>query len=88
MDGVRDGGVSALLIAHKDRLARFGFGYLEHIAARAGCEIVVANQQSLWPERELAEDLLAIVDTFSCGRYGLGKYRKTLQQALAVDVTR
>jgi putative resolvase len=71
---------------HKDRFARFGFDYLEHIASRAGCEIVVANQQSLSPERELTEDQ-ANVHTFSCRLYGLRKYRKTLQQALAADVT-
>ena len=88
MDDVQDGRVSTLLVAHKDRLARFGFDYLEHIAERAGCEIVVANQQSLSPERELTEDLLAIVHTFSCRLYGLQEYRKTLQQALTAGVTR
>lgn len=88
MDDVQDGRVSMLLIAHKDRLARFGIEYLEHVAARAGCEIVVANQQSLSPERELTEDLLAIVDTFSCRLYGLRKYRKILHQALTSDVSR
>jgi predicted site-specific integrase-resolvase len=77
-----------LLVAGKDRLARFGLEYLEHVAPRAGCEIVVANQLSLSPERELTEDLLAIVHTFCCRLYGLRKYRKTLQQALTADVTR
>jgi hypothetical protein len=77
-----------LAVADKNRLAWFGFGYLEHIAARAGCEILVANQQSLSPERELTEDLLAIVHTFSCRLYGLRTYRKTLQQALSADVPR
>jgi predicted site-specific integrase-resolvase len=88
MDDVQDGRVSMLLVARKDRLARFGLEYLEHVAARAGCEIVVANAQSLSPERELTEDLLAIVATFSCRPYGLREYRKTLQQALTADVTR
>jgi putative resolvase len=88
MDDVADGRVSTLAVAHEDRLAWFGFGYLEHIAARAGCEILVANQQSLSPERELTEDLLAIVHTFSCRLYGLRTYRKTLQQALSADVPR
>lgn len=87
MDDVQDGRVSMLLIAHQDRLARFGFGYLEHVAARAGCEIVVANQQSLSPGRELTEDLLAVVDTFSCRLSGLREYRKALHQALASDVS-
>jgi predicted site-specific integrase-resolvase len=88
MDDVADGRVATLLIAHKDRLARFGFEYLEHVAERTGCEIIVANQESLSPERELTEDLLAIVHTFSCRLYGLRNYRKTLKQALAEDVSR
>jgi predicted site-specific integrase-resolvase len=87
MDDVQDGRVAMLVVAHQDRLARFGFDYLEHVAARAGCEIVVANQESLSPERELTEDLLAIVHTFSCRLYGLRNYRKTLKQALIEDVT-
>lgn len=87
MDDVQDGRVSMLLIAHQDRLARFGFEYLEHVAARAGCEIVVANQQSLSPGRELTEDLLAVVDTLSCRLSGLREYRRTLHQALASDVS-
>ena len=86
MDDIADGRVATLVIAHKDRLARFGFDYLEHVAARAGCEIVVANQQSLSPERELVEDLLAIVHTFSCRLYGLRRYREQLRSALTADV--
>jgi putative resolvase len=86
MDDIQDGLVATLVIAHKDRLARFGFDYLEHVATRAGCVIVVANQQSLSPERELTQDLLAMVGTFSCRLYGLRRYRKQLRSALAADV--
>ena len=68
--------------AHEDRLARFGFDYLEHVATRNGCEIIVANQESLSPQQELVEDLLAIVHTFSCRLYGLRRYEKTLKDEL------
>jgi len=57
------------------------------VADLAGCEIVVVNRVSLSPERDLAEDLLAIVHTFLCRLYGLRNYRKTLKQALAQDVS-
>jgi putative resolvase len=76
------------MIAHKYRLARFGFGYLEHVADRAGCEIVVANQQSLSPERELTAGLLAIMHTFCCHRCGPRRNGSTLRAALAQDVAR
>ncbi|SCL34838.1 Resolvase, N terminal domain [Micromonospora rhizosphaerae] len=81
MDAVDRGEVGTLVVAHKDRLARFGFDFLEHVAARGGCEIVVANQESLSPQQELVEDLLAIVHTFSCRLYGLRRYLKELKGA-------
>jgi putative resolvase len=86
VDDVADDRVPALAVAGKDRLARFGFGCLEHIAARAGGEILVANQQLLSAERELTVDLLAIVRIFACRRYGLREYRRTVQQGLSADV--
>ena len=61
-----EGKVEKLLIAHKDRLARFGFDLFEHLASENGCEIVVVNQESLSPQQEMVEDLMAIVHTFSC----------------------
>ena len=88
MDAVAGGRVPVLVIAHKDRLARFGFGYREHVAGRAGCQIVVASPVPLSPERQLAEDLLAAGPTFSCRRYRPRNYRKALKRALAQDVSR
>lgn len=61
------GEISQLVIAHKDRLARFGFDYFNHY----GCQIVVANQQSLSPEQEMVENLLTIVHCFSSQLYRL-----------------
>ena len=39
----------------------------------------MANQESLSPQRELVEDLLAIVDVFSCRLDGLRRYEKQLK---------
>lgn len=83
MTDVQQGLVSKLLVAHKDRLVRFGFDYFAYMAAQNGCEIVVVNQQSLSPQQEMVEDLLAIVHTFSCRLYGLRKYKKSLKKDLA-----
>lgn len=83
MDAIERGEVGTLVIAHKDRLARFGFDYLERVATKNGCTIVVANQESLSPQEEMVQDLLAIVRTFSCRLYGLRRYEKTLKDELA-----
>lgn len=82
MSRIGAGEISQLVVAHKDRLARFGFDYFTHFAEENGCEIVVANQKTLSPEQEMVEDLLAIVHCFSSRLYGLRKYKKTLNAAL------
>lgn len=71
------GEVDRLIVAHKDRLARFGFELIEYLAHENGCNIEVVNQESLSPQQEMVEDLLAIVHTFSCRLYGMRKYKKT-----------
>jgi predicted site-specific integrase-resolvase len=78
MSQVKAGQVATLVIAHKGRLARFGFDYLAHEAGTAGYDILVANQEALSPQHEM-QDLLAIVPTFSCGLYGLRRYEKVLK---------
>ncbi|MFC9245138.1 IS607 family transposase [Streptomyces sp. NPDC057136] len=83
MDQIERGEVGTVVIAHKDRLARFGFEYLEHVSAKNGCTFLVANQESLSPQEEMVQDLLAIVHTFSCRLYGLRRYEKTLKDELS-----
>ncbi|MFU8875408.1 IS607 family transposase [Micromonospora sp. SL4-19] len=64
----------------KDRLARLGFDFLEHVAVRSGCEIIVANQEALSPQQELVEDLFAVVHSFSCRLDGLRRYDEELKR--------
>lgn len=82
MDSIERGEVGTLVIAHQDRLARFGFEYLEHVAAKYGCTLLVAHQESLSPREEMAADLLAIVHTFSGRLDGLHRYEKSLRGEL------
>ena len=83
VDAVTRREVGVLVIAHKDRLARFGFDLLAHLCAVNGTELLVLNQEHLSPEREMVEDMLAIVHCFSARLYGLRNYRKVLVKALA-----
>jgi len=80
VDRIQRGEVRLVLIAHKDRLMRFGFDLFAHIAEENGCEIVVVNQDSLSPEQEMVEDLLGIVQTFSCRLYGMRKYKQQIKE--------
>jgi predicted site-specific integrase-resolvase len=77
--------VSILVIAHKDRLARFGYELLAHLCETHGCQIVVLNTESLSPEQEMVQDLMTIVHCFSSRLYGLRNYRKAIQKAMTDD---
>jgi len=80
IERIERGEIGKLLIAHKDRLMRFGFDLVQHIACENGCEIIIVNQESLSPQREMVEDLMAIVHTFSCRLYGMRKYKTTIKE--------
>jgi predicted site-specific integrase-resolvase len=82
MSRISTGEIKQLVVAHKDRLCRFGFDYFEHMATENGCDIKVVNQESLSPQQEMVEDLMAIIHTFSCRLYGLGKYEKKIKKLI------
>jgi predicted site-specific integrase-resolvase len=67
--------LSTLVIAHKDRLAVFGYELLAHLCETHGCQIVVLNTESLNPDQELVQDLMTIVHCF----------RKAIQKAMTDD---
>ena len=74
--------VAMVVLAHKDRLMRFGFDLFAHLCRRHGCEIVVMNTQTLSPEQEMVQDLMTITHCFSARLDGLRNYRKALDRAL------
>ena len=69
-----------VVVAHRDRLARFGFELIEWLVEQNGGNVVVLNQSNGSPESELTEDLLAILHTFSCRMHGLRRYRTAIAQ--------
>ncbi len=83
VDRIVAGEIGRLIIAHKDRLARFGFDLIAHLCERHQCELLVLNTESLSPEQEMVQDLMTIIHCFSSRLYGLRNYRKALKEALA-----
>ncbi|RKZ61746.1 MAG: IS607 family transposase [Candidatus Parabeggiatoa sp. nov. 2] len=53
-----------VVVAHKDRLARFGFELIEWVIQQNAGKIVVLKQTNLSPEQELTNDLLSILHVF------------------------
>lgn len=63
--------INTIYISHKDRLTRFGFGYLENICNNFGVEIKVINLEDEKSfQEELAEDLISIIHHFNMKFYG------------------
>jgi putative resolvase len=80
MKQVEQGRIREIVIAHKDRLTRFGYEWFELFCVEHGATLTVMNVESLSPEQEMTQDLLAIIHSFSSRLYGLRKYKKTLKE--------
>jgi putative resolvase len=65
-----------LVVAHRDRVARFGWELVRFIVEKSGGEFVVLDQDVGSAEDELTKDLLHILHVFSCRMYGRRKYRE------------
>lgn len=76
------GEIQTIVIAHKDRLCRFAFDFIEQLADLNKCDILIANQEALSPQQELVEDLMAIIHCFSCRLYGLRNYTKEIKKTI------
>jgi len=74
------GEVGEVVVAHRDRLCRFGFELLEWFIAKHNGKVVVLGEVHLSPESELTNDLLSIIHVFSCRMHGLRKYSSEIKK--------
>ncbi len=82
MERVIDGDIQRLVVAHPDRLVRFGVELVKWLCQKFECELVVLNDRKLSPEQELVQDMLSIIHCFSSRLYGLRKYSKQVKEDL------
>lgn len=80
MEMVERGEVSEIVMAHQDRLVRFGYEWFEKFCQDHGTRVIVMNAESLSPEAEMSQDLLSIIHCFSSRLYGLGRYKKKIRE--------
>ena len=75
LDACLQGTIGELVVAHRDRICRFGFELIESLVQKAGGKITVLdNDGNKNTEQELAEDLLSIVHVYSCRQMGKRSY--------------
>jgi len=67
--------IEEVVVAHKDRLARFAFELIQWLLEKNGCKLVVLNEP-ISEEEKLTDDILSIIHIFSCRKMGMRKYKK------------
>ena len=79
LDLIVSGQLERLVIAHKDRLLRFGAELVFALCETQNCEVIIINQGGQPSfEEELAKDVLEIITVFSARLYG-SRSRKNRQ---------
>lgn len=84
IDLIQQGKVNRLFINYKDRLTRFGFNYIKQICDFHQVEIIVVSdvKDKKSESEELAEDIIALINSFSGKLYGL---RHKIKKGLGDD---
>jgi predicted site-specific integrase-resolvase len=73
-----EGKIEEVVVAHKDRLCRFGYELIEDLITKySGGKIIIENQEEdIQPEEELTKDVLQIMNIFVAKMNELRKYKK------------
>lgn len=72
-----------LVVAHRDRLARFGFELIRFVVEANSGKLLVLSEDTLSPDEELTKDLLNILHVFSCRMHGLRHYKDQISKSLS-----
>ncbi|ONI47809.1 DNA invertase [Candidatus Epulonipiscium fishelsonii] len=80
IDEVMENKIDTIIITHKDRFIRFGFEWFERLLLKFDTKIVIINNEFLSPQEELIQDIISILQVFSCKIYGFRKYKKQIQE--------
>lgn len=78
---LQEEGYNILLVEHPDRLARFGTNYLSVLLARSGVKLEIVNLAKD-EKRELVDDLISIITSFSAKLYGQRRSRRKTEKII------
>ena len=70
------GNLSELMVAHRDRLCRFGFELIEWVLERNNVKLTVLDiEDHKSPDQDLTDDILSIIHIYSCKQMGKRRYK-------------
>jgi predicted site-specific integrase-resolvase len=84
---VKEGEISTIIVASRDRLARFGVELIEWMCAQYATKILVLDSEDSTPESELGKDLMAIVQVYCCRWNGRRRYSKNKDKSTEVETS-
>jgi len=73
-----EGKINELIVAHRDRLTRFGFELIEEIINKysKGKIVILSEPEKLEPEEEIVKDIMSIMNVYVAKINGMRKYKK------------
>jgi predicted site-specific integrase-resolvase len=79
--------IDEVVIAYKDRLARFGYELIETILKdHSNAKIIIVNKtEEKTPTEELTEDIVAIMNVYVAKVNGLRKYEKKIKETIECE---
>ena len=86
LDEITNGSIDEIIIAHKDRLVRFGFEMVKMLCDKYNTKLLIINEEKLSPSEEMVQDLISIVHVFSSRLYGLRKYKNKINEICKEDI--
>ena len=80
IDSAINGEIEEIIIAYKDRLARFGYDMIEHIITKysKGKIIIINKKEEETPLDEVTKDIVSIMNIYTAKINGLRKYKKIM----------
>ena len=76
LESAMQGNLNNVVVAHRDRLSRFGFELIQWIIESNNGKLTVLDQKSEESgNEELANDLLSIIHVFNCRQMGKRRYK-------------
>lgn len=90
LEKAQAGLVRTVVVSHRDRLCRFGFELLQWLFESNGAKLVVLEQSTQDPDKELVQDILAILHVFSCRQNGRRRYKPIVtseKNKITIDIT-
>lgn len=80
LEEVMEQKIKTIVVTYQDRFIRFGYDWFERFCEKFHTTIVIVNNEELSPQEELVQDMISILQVFSCRLYGLRKYKNQIKR--------